>query len=792
MTTALASRIGTRTAAPTWAPHRTLVRRTALALPHPGPGAVRYALAAECAARAAARLAAMEGAAPDVGPGPRAAARRRLDAALAELTARRAEALDDARRALACGAGDEAVLQAAVATSEHLYRALVRCGELAGLPDRRTVRSEPALLRHVLRAATKTVPLGWFADVGWGDPGGTGGGTTRGHAVPSLPGLARVVAAVRDGLPAGRRPLRPAADLCFAGDRAHVARPDGDGRELVDLPASPVLRAAVDLADAHGPVTAADLGRRLAAALPLSPGEAARAVGRLVEAGVLVPDPQIDPNDPAPAAAAASWVRGAGAPDVAAALDRVDRLTSRYAVSGPEDRLTVRAELDAVWEALPGDAGPPRLTEDVVTPGVAPADVDTADLVALQPVLELFDRFTVVRRAQRARFVRAHGTGATCQSLTAYAAEYARLWDDPALLADPDVRTDPVLRAVLDARARACDLVALSPGPGGVLDALLTPALLADAAAVRATRRPVSYGLAVQDAGTLHVVNEVSGGWGRSISRFLDHLWPAATVRVAADVVAALGPDGVPVQVRAVLPGDGFAANRHPRVLPEEFALVAGQEGIRVRDLHVVHDVDGDEVRLRHAPTGRLLDAVHLGCLVPPSLPRHLLPVVNDLGSGLVDLSGLVPAVELASPLGPVRATGRLRLRTAVLRRRTWLLTGRQTAELSRSLLDGGAAGPEPAVARLRGALALPRHVFVGAHGGHRASDLPGGGTFLDRMGSPRSQYVDLADPLHVRHLGRLLGRHPDGVRIEEALPAPTPGVRTVEHVVETYRGGAR
>lgn len=64
----------------------------------------------------------------------------------------------------------------------------------------------------------------------------------------------------------------------------------------------------------------------------------------------------------------------------------------------------------------------------------------------------------------------------------------------------------------------------------------------------------------------------------------------------------------------------------------------------------------------------------------------------------------------------------------------------------------------------------------------------------LARQGQPKPQFVDLGNALHLRCLDKWLARHPDGVVLEEALPAPggrERATRAVEVVVETYRAGS-
>ncbi len=93
-------------------------------------------------------------------------------------------------------------------------------------------------------------------------------------------------------------------------------------------------------------------------------------------------------------------------------------------------------------------------------------------------------------------------------------------------------------------------------------------------------------------------------------------------------------------------------------------------------------------------------------------------------------------------------------------------------------------------VARWRALLGVPDQLYLHA-------PPPGRGERVDEdllraLDRPKPQYVDLGDALHLRCLGKWLARHPDGVVLEEALPAPARGGQhtAVELVVETYRAG--
>jgi hypothetical protein len=288
--------------------------------------------------------------------------------------------------------------------------------------------------------------------------------------------------------------------------------------------------------------------------------------------------------------------------------------------------------------------------------------------------------------------------------------------------------------------------------------------------------RPASYSFFVQPAGGLLVVNHVYPGWGRFTSRFLDALGPPARAAVARHLRAVLG-DGV-TQLRPVC---GFNANLHPLLVPREIGEDAAWADIDAGLVSAHHDPVSDQIRLRHEPTGEPLDVLYLGFLMPSLLPARLAPLATDLGGGSVDL-------------GRLAAGPRRRDRRRVPGPAAHPVPGRgDHAPVVVVARDGG-GGVAPGSRHRRavrrrdpvGGPARPAHeVFVasGKPPPTRAADA------LRDLGRPKPQYVDLANALHLRCLSRTLARHPDGVRISEALPVPgSRHGRVLELVAETYR----
>jgi hypothetical protein len=271
------------------------------------------------------------------------------------------------------------------------------------------------------------------------------------------------------------------------------------------------------------------------------------------------------------------------------------------------------------------------------------------------------------------------------------------------------------------------------------------------------------------------VVNHVYPGWGRFTSRFLGQLGPAARAAVSRHLRAVLG-DTV-TQLRPVC---GFNANLHPLLVPREIGEDAAWADIDAGQVSAHHDPVTDQIRLRHEPSGERLDVLYLGFLMPFMLPARLAPLTGDLGGGPVDLGRVAPGRDLAG----CRVRPRLRYRDVVLARRSWSLS---VATVSAWRRDLATEVPFDAVTRWVARLGLPAEVFVasGQAPPARIADA------LRRVAPPKPQYVDLANALHLRCLSRILARHPDGVRIDEALPVPgthNPHGRVTELVAETYR----
>ncbi|MFJ9718990.1 lantibiotic dehydratase [Streptomyces sp. NPDC101213] len=403
-------------------------------------------------------------------------------------------ALAAERAALAGLCRSPAFPRAIALTSADLLRAVHRAGR--GETGRRARKEEPSVLRHALRASTKTSPLSWFTAVGWaaGPAGTTTSAPEPGPApthslTPVVKENRTLVTALtaalldeprrRGALPHRMTSTARAADgrvrlarteALFAGGRYLVSREDEV--ELAARPALDVLAAALT----DRPLTLGTLTARLAADLGRTADDSAVAgfVDRLADSGLLVPAEPVDPQHPAPLLALADWLRQW--PADAALADRIVTLardTGRFSTAPAAERPALLAALADRWHELLADTGRPVapdaapltvLTEDVVAPAPLPphhppaspggdgrttgppyedrpagydplTPADRAALTELTPLAELFDLGHMMSRVARDRFVARYGEGGTCRDPWDFGAATAAAWEESGRLA---------------------------------------------------------------------------------------------------------------------------------------------------------------------------------------------------------------------------------------------------------------------------------------------------------------------------------------------------------------------
>ncbi|MGF1430287.1 lantibiotic dehydratase [Kitasatospora sp. LaBMicrA B282] len=753
------------------------------------------------------------------------------------------------RVALAALCREPALARAVALTSTDLLRAVQRAG--AGAADRRARKEEPGVLRYALRASTKTSPLSWFTAVGWGplapgldgpagplDSRGLGDLGEQLGAGPLTPVVkvnrvlvgALTQALLDDPQRRADLPHRITSTARIADGRAVYARSNlhhAGGRYLLSTEEELALPATGPLAfvteQAEHPIALAELTDRLTAALggPANRPAAVAFLDRLTGAGLLLPTEPVDPQAAEPLTELVRRLRGRPADaELADRLAEIDHRTETFAATPADRRPAALAELADRWHAVLDLAGRPVaadsvplsvLSEDVVAPQPLRAAgqltaADTGALAELTPLAELFDLGNLVRRLALDRFVARYGPGGRCPRVWEFGTELVAAWQDAGRLAALDPRQRAELPAGLaelaDLRAEVLAAVAglrgdrgAGEGAGevGEVGDLALPVELVRGLGARlpdwAVARPLGYSYFVQrdPAAGLLCVNRVYGGWGRFSSRFLDTLPVEATDAIARQVRRGLGPKARVAQVRPV---GGFNANLHPLLVPDEIGPDRRWASIGESELELWHDQAADQLRFRLRATGEPLDVLYAGFLAPVMLPQRLAPLLCDHPHGVVDFQPLLSATALLAPGGRVVRTPRLGYRHLVLQRRRWHLpaavVGALTAELA-----ADREVPAATAARWRALLGLPEQLFL-----RPAQAAPEGWTadaLLTQLRQPKPQFVDLGNALQLRCLGRWLARHPGGVVLEEALPAPggrARAGRVVELVVEAYRAG--
>ncbi|MBD0708162.1 MULTISPECIES: lantibiotic dehydratase [unclassified Streptomyces] len=729
--------------------------------------------------------------------------RRRHALLLAELAVAVPPALEAERGALAEVCREPAFRRAVALGSTDLLRAVVNASEAHPERSGRAHKEEAAVLRHALRATGKTSPLSWFTAVGWASDGPRGnekGTAPRAVVRENRALVGALVDALLDEPRRGRSlPHRMASAARVDARRAHYRRTRVEfsgGRYLVareedvELGARPELAVMAALTETPDPP--GRLASRLAEALG-RPGEdpaVGRFVDQLLDAGLLVPTEPVDPQDPEPLRRLADWLDQW--PQDAGLARKVRKLaddTAAYPAEPAERRPAALSALAADWRRVFVDAGRPVpeepaslnvLSEDVHAPAPPQPRLGAADraaLAELTALAELFDHGHLLRRDARDRFVARYGAGGVCSTPWEFGDDVDSVWAD--------------VTAPEELASLRKEFIDLPEADGEIVLPAGQVRALADRLPDWTAARPLSYSWFVQrdPVEGLLCVNHVYYGWGRFTSRFLDATDPQAAAEVARRIRAGLDEGARAVQIR---PLGGFNANLHPLLVADEIGPDHRWSSLAESDLDLVHDVTTDQLRVRLRSTGEYLDVLYLGFLSPVMLPRRLAPLLTDHSNGIVGFHPLLPRTPLPTPGGIVVHTPRLRHRHIVLARRRWHLPSEVLTALRAELgADPGPHGvPAATVARWRAHLGLPEQLFL-----HPApepgTDITASEAMLIQLRAPKPQPVDLGNPLHLRHLGRWLGRHPDGVLLEEALPAiggRAEPARAVELVTETYR----
>ena len=403
---------------------------------------------------------------------------------------------------------------------------------------------------------------------------------------------------------------------------------------------------------------------------------------------------------------------------------------------------------------------------------------DLGLLLALSPLVS----FTQQARCQMADFFLAqHGADGVCTTPL----EFIKAFDGVYALGSMTHTPDPTRRAPETAISQAFSHAR------NAFNALITPLLQQpddvqlDARALQALvdmlPEPVrqrggsqSYvgQLATRGGRPLFVLNQVFGGRGALMSRFMEVLDTPALQEVRDYLVNS--SEGA---LFAELPGVfGFNANQHPRmadhelVVPPFAANWEETQKFEIDKLRLVYDAREHMVRFR-TEDGRDVDVWYQGFLMPMLLPRIQRVLALAYTEGINNFT--IGPMMKRGLLGGDRVTyvPRVSLGDVVLARRTWIVPP--------ALLPDAELASEDffiALQAWRAQIGLPADVFV------RAMPVPEGG------GDPGAAmqfkwdeidfkdlkpfHVKFASPRGVRLLQRMLKRNRFSIVCTEVLPA--------------------
>lgn len=706
--------------------------------------------------------------------------REQRDAARAALERRHPHALAAERAALDTALTDPDLLRALALIAPVVHEAATR---YAGGAGKRARKSERGLLQYLTRAMMRTSPLSRFTAVGLAVPSPSGASLddVRFRGATPVLGFDRVMLRhVVDGLHPAEPEAAPSTwirqppTLTTAADGTAVTFlvEAGHGTaKRMSLPLSRPVRLLLDLT-AMGPRTAGALATDLAGILDSAPGRTVDIVRAAVRAGFLctATGPEDCDDDVLaaglPVAGAVPDTEAPAPPAVPALAALRDRLTALAGLPHLE-RARELAVAAASIDSLSRAARRPALvtvTEDYLLPPVslstADRRADLEDLAQAVEFLSVFDRQHDVRALLTRTFVRQFGQGSSVR-LTEHAEELVRAVERPE---PTDGGPLPKLRALRSAIHDELN-ADLRAAPGDVPEHHWPAARLAELAAGMPEwfrQDPLSYGVLVQPADGLLIVNDAYGGHGMLYGRFLGPdtaLGGSARDRLRHVLYARYGADGARVAEDRGL--HQLNVNAHAPVL---------DEGLHADDwyrLRLVHDPDRDRLHVEDED-GRELRVLTLGTGHPERYPAPL-RLANWLVGGGRLKTGLGPADGGATP--------RLRAGSVVLQRRRW-----DAREFVRCVDPASSdADRLAALTRWRARHDVPAEVFLKPLE-HRA---PGGS---GSAGGRKPQYADLESALMTRVLPGFLRRGGTDLLVEEALPRAAASAHALEWVVEIAR----
>lgn len=707
--------------------------------------------------------------------------------------------------------------QAAVAmTSASLWQGAAGAArEDPAAPGKRTRKSEPGLVKYALRAVAKTSPFSRYTAVaiGWWQDGGETSFDVPADAVTSHiePGhlairrLLRVAASHQDSRErcayrVARAARADGARLAFEVDvelGTDPVRVDSLSQQEITMPAHPaVVRLVAAVREAAEPLPY-DRLVALAAGGDDSPERLAQArsfIDKLITLRLLVPaDAVPEQTGDIIGRAREALISLGSAPAVAAAGDlaAAPAPLAELATAPPERRLALldglRRSVQAAYRRF--DAEPVDLTVFEDAAASKPVSLDTtawraalSDLAELGPLFRLYDHHYVLRALFARAFVARYGPGGSTDDVYGFARLVPDIVTegtglDPADTALPaDVRTMLKLRAQVNAAVNSAIEAQAGQAtvqlPASVLRlARQVPASLQSTAA--------SYGCFVQGVpagdGTVGaVVNHLYGGFAQYASRFLRYFPAGDQVGIAESVRSWFPAAELLVQQRPVF---GFNANLHPRIADADLDLdieLDDRPGptIRIEDLRLRHDPATNRLLLTQAATGRLVEVIYLGFLVPYALPYHLglLFLLSACGQVSFSLRRWADQRQLMTGATGIRAYPRLQHGRVVLERARWYVPA---AEFPMPAAGEPDAGYFVRLNLWRTRAGLPPQVFC-VYSAIWPKDRAE--RTREAISRPGPYLIDFRSRLCVRALPKAIADYGQVLAFEEAVPEPGTG----------------
>jgi hypothetical protein len=744
------------------------------------------------------------------------AARAGLQAAEHRLAARLPQHADATAATLERLLADDDFAASVDLSVPELLPALTRSGDerirLDGRTNSRRRRWAVTLLRMALRAATKPTPLHRFTDCTLAVTDGqdrppSGRISFESDLLRRLRGWAVTGTPPPAGLDHLWLTTNPTVALTSTADEVRMrwVRVDGSGTEQLVSGRCPPEIAPL-LVALRTPATVREVAARVTGSVPVD-GRLPRALDALVRRGVL--EVGLRPAD----TDALDHLCAALPPDTDVATALHDLVALRRAWSGrPGGRRSVlvrrATDLTArLSRALELPVAPPAVVESLH--GVrARSDEERSveaetmrDLAVLQGILPLLGGEVPIQLADAACFRDRFGT-APVPLFEAYqwhvqrgrsaAAELLRRCDEPLLARVLELRTRMIDELRQMARVHA--------GQHEVSWSQEAVEALAEALP-RTVPRWTCVSWVLQPAGSSHVVNGVSCGYGRltarmgsimsdqeraAVRRWIDTADTDAENALVVDIATSLGA-AVNERTRLLTaalsyPGSALECDPRARIDPSGCVVRATPQGRLV-------------LESERWPGRPLLPVPHNGTLpqLGPPFYRWLARFGPPLGAAL-QFWNLVDGTGVREGRPGVRSYPRLRLGSLVLSRRTWKVDAGHLPTLP----DSGAALAEGLVAWRRwcAGTGVPRRSFVHPRTTPDTWEVVRGLAPIEEITRARTRagdaarkpmYVDLSQPLS----WPLLARQSDTVTFTEPLPDPdalAADAHIAELIVETSR----